>query len=231
MARFVNGVLVDPSVTYRRCPLIERGPLNSVRAIVMHQTHTRSALQTIDVWQTRPHGAHFLVDRGDEGYRGIDGKIYQTARVTQRCTHVGRMRERCQVTQTCTVQVRGQRGRRPAAASYPARFPTSSESIGIEIVGFGEGPEGQEVYADPTEAQVRACVWLVEQIVAWAPSVGLADIYSHGEGWYKRPTEGVGFWDIVIESQIPILGRIVRSRSLREVDSISVQDWRERRQR
>ena len=101
-----NGLLIDSLITAKTIANIEHQmmKLGDIKAIVLHQTETKSAEDTIKVWQSRTYGAHFLVDRGgDQIHRGIDGKIYQTARLDRRCWHVGHILSKCLIDNKCVV--------------------------------------------------------------------------------------------------------------------------------
>lgn len=218
----VDGKLIDPRITLELRSKIEHFALQKVIGIIIHQTHSYSAARTLEDYKTQSTGAHFLIDRGDgDKYTGEDGKIYQTARINKVCYHVGKkIKSKCAAQQTCEVNVKGisQIDLAERKKPYPERFPTNGDSIGIELVGRGEGKVGEEVYADPSNAQILSAVWLVEQIVSVIPNIGLADIYAHPEVSYKRPTEGTGFWKVVIECELPLLGKIITRRSIGNVE-------------
>lgn len=153
MANLKDGVLIDPMVTQNIVPNIERNALdvNKINAIVVHQTDNWSAKQTFDGW-TGTIGAHFVIDRGDtDKYKGIDGKIYQTARLNRTCNHVGYIQSRCYLQKSCAIPKGGKTSAEAKALdykkgwadraqaietpkSYPDRFPYNGDSIGIEVV-------------------------------------------------------------------------------------------------
>ena len=100
-------------------------------------------------YKTSPYGAHFLIDN--------DGKIYQTARVTQKVFHVGKIRSRCQQLGSCSPEDEmaiktilsskvgystkvTELNDYESKKAYPSRYPTNEDSLGIEVVGqFSEG--------------------------------------------------------------------------------------------
>lgn len=217
----VDGKLLDPRITQELRPKIEHTVLKNIVGIIVHQTHSYKAIDTLDGYKTQSTGAHFLIDRGDGGkYTGDDGKIYQTARINKVCFHVGKLKSKCAAQQTCQVNVKGVSAINLAELkkSYPERFPSNSNSIGIELVARGEGKKDEEIYPDPSNAQILSTIWLIEQLVEIIPNIGLADIYAHPEVSYKRPTEGAGFWKVVIECELPLLGKIIARRSIGNVE-------------
>lgn len=78
-----DGMVLDPKVILKRFLHIEHGALSAVRAVVVHQTDSSTALQTFNSYDSASDGAHFLID--------TTGQIYQTASVHRRCYHVGRL--------------------------------------------------------------------------------------------------------------------------------------------
>ena len=75
-------------------------------------------------------GAHFLIDK--------DGTIYQTARLTQKTWHVGRLQSRCVAELKCSAPKKWDPSgthKSESSKSWPARYPSNEDSIGIELVG------------------------------------------------------------------------------------------------
>ena len=87
MGKIQDGKLKDPKVKLKMFATIERGLLKKVAAIVVHQTGAATAESTFQSYKGPANGAHFLIDK--------DGTIYQTARLTQRTFHVGKIKSRC----------------------------------------------------------------------------------------------------------------------------------------
>ncbi|KGD70386.1 hypothetical protein HA49_20910 [Tatumella morbirosei] len=82
-----NG-LVDAERIIKRFSTIERGKLDKVNGIVVHQTGDSTAEISFNSYKhTGANGAHFLIDK--------DGNIYQTASVFKVTNHVGNIRSRC----------------------------------------------------------------------------------------------------------------------------------------
>lgn len=194
MSKLKDGKLIDVKVKQRIFSTIERGPLKKVVAIVVHQTGSSTAESTFNSYSHPANGAHFLIAK--------DGTIYQTARVTQRTFHVGRIQSRCLQTHQCdSTETKAanailfQKGKSfstrtnelaqfEAAKPYPTRYPTNDDSIGIEVVGRTQGI----VYEEPTAAQAQSVKWLVAELKTEL-GLGAGDIYRHPEVSYKTPTE------------------------------------------
>lgn len=185
MAEIKDGLLTDPQVTHNVISAIERGAmdLKKINAIVIHQTHGFTAQSAINAWKEGREiktkkgttkfypGAHFLIDRGsgtfEEGekespYKGIDGKIYQTARVTQKCSHVAKLKSKL--------------------------YPTNSNSIGIELVARFHEKTG---YPDSSVAQVASATWLVTTLINLISTIKTENLYAHGVvSREKKESEG-----------------------------------------
>lgn len=226
MAQITDGILIHTLVNQNFISNIEHGAmeLEKINAIVLHQTDSFSAKSTMDAWKTKKSGAHFIVDRGDTGYKGDDGKIYQTAHINKVCWHVGDIQSKCLINNACAIPkgakkspeaianaTKGSRARADAinkvekAKSYPNRYPINSDSIGIEIVTKADN---DGIYVAPSAAQMWAVGWLVSEISAALPQIQLpanktdanGDIYEHGVFGRKMPTEGTGVTTIFSES-------------------------------
>lgn len=191
-----DGKLISPKVTQKISSQIEKGALSKVSAIVVHQTGGSTAESSLSSYGTGGNGAHFLIDK--------DGTIYQTARVTQKCWHVGNIRSRCKELKTCSAeeltaidallfkkgesyQVRITNvSKREMGKSYPERYPTNEDSVGIEIVGAID-PKS-DAYDEVTKEQNASLKWLVSVL---GSSLGFTtdDVYRHPEIAYKQPSE------------------------------------------
>jgi len=192
-----NGRLVSGKVIDRINPRIEKGAMMCVNGIVVHQTDGGTADSSLSNYAKGGKGAHFLIDK--------DGTIYQTARVTQKCWHVGRIKSRCDELKACSpaelqtikaiLYKRGVPYKARLTAlhhhemtkPYPDRYPSNEDSIGIEIVSKFLGKAG---YESATAAQNDALRWLVatlEHLLALSPS----DVYRHPQVSAKQPTEAV----------------------------------------
>lgn len=197
MANIVDGKLIDVQVEQRIQATIERGALNDIHAIVVHQTGGATAQSTFESYKGDANGAHFLIDK--------DGSIYQTARVTRQTYHVGKIKSRCLETHLCTPEEKkdakdilfapkksystrtNELAQFEAKKDYPARYPTNADSIGIELVGGTT--EGK--YESPPPAQNESLKWLIGELEA-ALKLGEQDVYRHPQVSYKETTEAGG---------------------------------------
>lgn len=201
MATLKNGALVDIKVVQKIYPSLHRGKLHSIHAIVIHQTDSSVAQQTFNKYAgTRPTGAHFLIDK--------KGVIYQTALVTQKCAHIGKIYSKCYETKSCTKKeyqaaynVYHQAGLKfsvrvknlyahEKAKSYPDRYPMNEDSIGIEIVSKAIKTKGNknEVYESVNPVQNASLKWLVNELHTLL-NLTDADTYRHPVVSRKNLTE------------------------------------------
>jgi N-acetyl-anhydromuramyl-L-alanine amidase AmpD len=191
-----NGKLISSEVTDKVTSPIEKGALQKVDAIIVHQTGGTSAESTLSSYKDGAEGAHFLID--------TDGTIYQTARVNQKCWHIGKIRSRCYQLKTCTADeltdIKGILFAKNESYSvrvkklhdhesdkpYPERYPTNEDSIGIELVGGTDSKTGD--YDAVTKAQNASLTWLISTL---EPLFNLSesDIYRHPEVSYKQSSE------------------------------------------
>lgn len=179
---------------------IERGKMDAVNGIVVHQTNAPTASSTFHSYQTKgATGAHFLIDR--------DGTIYQTASLFQITWHVGRLQSRCFLTKKCEPTdfqkvAELEKSWRNSdkvhqiekVKNYPDRFPSNVDSIGIEIVGkstrvINENTGKPEyIYEEVNDSQNGSLTWLIKELVATL-KVSTSEIYRHPEIGRKNFTE------------------------------------------
>ncbi|WP_455815125.1 peptidoglycan recognition protein family protein [Pseudomonas graminis] len=179
---------------------IERGKMDAVNGIVVHQTNAPTASSTFHSYQTKgATGAHFLIDR--------DGTIYQTASLFQITWHVGRLQSRCFLTKKCEPTdfqkvAELEKSWRNSdkvhqiekVKNYPDRFPSNVDSIGIEIVGkstrvINENTGKPEyIYEEVNDSQNGSLMWLIKELVATL-KVSTSEIYRHPEIGRKNFTE------------------------------------------
>ena len=196
MSTLKQGLLLDPKIKQKIFSGIEHGSLNKVNALVIHQTGANTAQQTFNSYTKGGHGAHFLIDK--------QGEIFQTARLTQRAYHVGKIKSKCYENKSCTkvqlqnaTQLLFQTGisyssritnlhNHERAKSYPHRFPLNSDSLGIEIVGSYDNQKKQ--YQVITPVQNASLKWLINELYTHF-RITAADVYRHPEVSYKMPTE------------------------------------------
>lgn len=191
-----GGRLVSHKVIDKISKHIEKGAMVDVNAIVVHQTDSPTAQATLNGYsRAGANGAHFLIDK--------DGTIYQTARVNQKCRHVGTIRSRCFQLNSCSVSelqnVRSilykQAGsyqarvwklhRHEMRKPYPDRYPSNEDSLGIELVSKFSTKTGFE---SVTTAQNDSLRWLVSTLVSLL-KLSASEVFRHSEVSYKQPTE------------------------------------------
>jgi N-acetyl-anhydromuramyl-L-alanine amidase AmpD len=173
-------------------PNIERGVLDQVNGIVVHQTYSPTASATFNSYaDPGANGAHFLIDK--------DGAIYQTASVYKRTNHVGAIRSRCLAEHTCLPadlkiverlkNLPTPTHRHEMKKPYPERYPSNIDSLGIEIVGMAYGPEeANKIYENVTDAQNSSVKWLVRELSdTWG--ISLTEVFRHPTVSRKTPTE------------------------------------------
>jgi N-acetyl-anhydromuramyl-L-alanine amidase AmpD len=215
------GMVTDARVKNSRSAAIERGDLKSVAGIVIHQTDSDTAAATLNGYKNAgANGAHFLID--------TDGTIHQTASVYQRTNHVGKLKSRCIAEASCAVaDYPAKAGAATINAielkkALPARYPSNSEAIGIELVGKSALPANFQapkyaanwpkdrllgefgVYPTPNSQQIFSLKWLVEELMQ-ALNVAASELFEHPTVSWKNPTEAKGtvntlkaFWAIDI---------------------------------
>ena len=161
--KLADGKLVASQVIDKIFAQIEKGPMPKVSAIIVHQTGSATAQSSFNSYKNGQNGTHFLID--------LDGTIYQTARVTQACWHVGRIQSRCYKLSNCSVDELKEiklllfnkadsysariknLSDHEAEKAYPDRYPNNSDSIGIELVAEFSEPDG---YDEATDKQNRS---------------------------------------------------------------------------
>ncbi|WP_206999791.1 peptidoglycan recognition protein family protein [Trinickia mobilis] len=192
-----NGHVDAERIIVKVFPAIERASMNVVNGIVVHQTDSYKLDSVFNSYKDKgANGAHFLIDK--------NGEIYQTASLFRRTNHVGRMQSRCIVTKKCTpAELKAAIGasKSPVALtkhemkkSFPDRFPSNEDSIGIELVGKAIGPEKQEVYEAVTDQQNASLKWLIGELVDTL-NVSIREVYRHPEIGRKNLTEaGTAKW-------------------------------------
>lgn len=192
------GHIEDLRVTLTIRPKIERGAMDAVNGIIVHQTGGSNAIGSLSSYeQDNANGAHFLVDK--------DGTIYQTASVYKRCNHAGALKSRCMSEQRCSPadlkalagkSVGKAIGRVESAKSWPDRYPGNSDSIGIELVGKARKAtleeraqwKEDEVYEPLTEAQQSSLEWLLRKLSATL-QVSMTEVFRHPTVSWKNSSE------------------------------------------
>ncbi len=181
-------------------PNIENGRLGKVNGIVVHQTGGATKDGAFASYRApKANGAHFLIDK--------DGQIYQTASLARITHHVGMMRSRCVETHQCSAaEFKRMHSLEKAwkpdeistierRKSFPDRFPSNADAIGIELVGESPGPKGREVFVDVTVAQSVSLRWLVAELTQTL-GVSMQEVYRHPDIARKNRTEaGSATWN------------------------------------
>ncbi|MBK4724063.1 N-acetylmuramoyl-L-alanine amidase [Pantoea agglomerans] len=179
---------------------IERGTMDTVNGIVVHQTDSTTANSTFNSYQTQgANGAHFLIDK--------DGTIYQTASLLKVTWHVGRMQSRCFLTKKCEPTELNKVAELEKSwrnsdkihkiekvKKFPDRFPSNADSIGIEIVGKSSKVKNEKtgkmesIYEPVNDQQNDSLKWLIKELVSTL-NVSMSEIYRHPEIGRKTATE------------------------------------------
>ncbi len=208
-----SGQVVDARVQPRIHATLHRGEMKVVHGIIVHQTDTVTAQETLNSYKgAKPNGAHFLIDK--------DGTIYQTALLTKRTWHVGKLNARCLTQKACTpaelalfkaadklklkdkVSKISQIEMRKVV---PARYPSNEDSIGIEIVGrcilaarydspklSREERESRRgrlgVFEPVTSAQNSSLRWVIDELRATL-TIARGEVWTHPTVSQKNSTE------------------------------------------
>lgn len=179
---------------------IERGQMDAINGIVVHQTDSPTASSTFNSYQTKgANGAHFLIDK--------DGTIYQTASLSKVTWHVGRMQSRCFLTKKCEpaelnkvaeLEKSWRNSEKvhqiEKSKKFPDRFPGNVDSIAIEIVGKSSKVKNEKtgkmesIYESVNDQQNDSLKWLIKELVTTL-NVSMSEIYRHPEIGRKTATE------------------------------------------
>jgi len=192
-----NGYIDDNRIVVKIFGKIERGKLDKVNGIVVHQTDSTTSSSVFNSYQNnRANGAHFLIDK--------DGTIYQTASLHRVTNHVGYLQSRCLLKKTCSPQefkkvlgmdqIKNIREKSKAVHRYetgkdfPDRFPYNADSIGVEIVGKAERIKNEDIYEPVNDKQNESLKWLINEL-SDTLSVSLNEVYRHPDVVRKNATE------------------------------------------
>ncbi|MET1257603.1 N-acetylmuramoyl-L-alanine amidase [Aliikangiella maris] len=162
----------------------------------MHQTGATTSSSTFNSYSKGGHGAHFLIDK--------KGTIYQTAHVSKKCYHVGKIRSKCYQSKLCAkadikaitnllfakgksygVRIKDVHNLEKAK-SYPDRYPLNIDSLGIEIVGSYDVKT--KSYETINMLQNKSLTWLVGELLTHF-TLTKVDVYRHPEVSYKMESE------------------------------------------
>ncbi len=192
MLQVDKGIVRNSLVRVELAPGLAHGPLLTIHAIIVHQTDSSTAAATLNGYRSGADGkgAHFLIDK--------DGTIYQTARLDQKCWHIGKIKARCYEQHNCigaektfySNLERSAKGhystfvlggyRHEMKKSYPGRYPTNEDAIGIELVGKKLGADDDSPFEAPTQQQQNSLQWLVRELLETL-HLTRTDIYRHPE--------------------------------------------------
>lgn len=189
-----NGAVVDARVKGALNTTIERGAMRTVKGIIVHQTGAPTAQSTLESYKnTSANGAHFLIAR--------DGTIYQTASLFKKTWHIGKLKARCVLENTCSpAELKASKRfnptaehKREMAKKAPARYPSNDDSIGVELVGeaLPKGdklPESKKTYQSVTDEQNSSLKWLISEL-SLTLGVSMSEIFRHPDVSRKNPTE------------------------------------------
>lgn len=189
-----QGYVLNARVQRTPRPLIERGALQKIKGIIVHQTGGSSGASSLSSYAIQnANGTHFLIDK--------DGTIYQTASLLRRTSHVGRLRARCIVEHRCSpIELETLKNFSPKnehrmeiAKEVPQRYPSNEDSVGIEIVGavvVGKGlnPAEHGVYEPVNEQQNDSLRWLIAELASTF-GIPMTEIFRHPVVSRKNPTE------------------------------------------
>ncbi|WP_080401584.1 N-acetylmuramoyl-L-alanine amidase [Burkholderia ubonensis] len=188
-----NGMVVSSRVRQVRKTQIERGAMQMVSGIIVHQTGGSTAASAFSSYKNASaNGAHFLIEK--------DGTIYQTASLKKQTWHVGRVKARCVAEMRCTpveleqlrrFDPRGE-NRREMRKAVPDRYPSNTDSIGVELVGealpLDEPVPERRTYVAAPEAQNDSLRWLIHEL-SITLNVPMAEVFRHPTVSRKNDTE------------------------------------------
>lgn len=189
-----QGYVLNSRVRRAPRPLIERGVLQRIKGIIVHQTGGSSGASSLSSYAMQnANGTHFLIDK--------DGTIYQTASLSRQTSHVGRLRARCVAEQRCSpTDLQTLRHFSPKnehrmemAKQVPQRYPSNEDSVGIEIVGAVVTGKSQNlaehgVYEPVNEQQNESLRWLIAELTSTF-GIPMTEIFRHPVVSRKNPTE------------------------------------------
>ncbi|VWB33887.1 peptidoglycan recognition protein family protein [Burkholderia lata] len=188
-----SGMVVTPRVVRARKIQIERGAMQRVSGIVVHQTGGSTAASALNSYQNASAtGAHFLIEK--------DGTIYQTASLKKQTWHVGRIKARCVAEMRCTpvelqqlrrFDPRGE-NQREMRKAVPERYPSNTDSIGVELVGealpLNEPNPDRRIYVAAPDAQNDSLRWLIHAL-SITLHVPMTEVFRHPVVSRKNRTE------------------------------------------
>ena len=184
-----DGWLVSNRVQVIRRPKLAHGRMTHVAGIIVHQTGAPTAQSSLNSYlHAGANGAHFLIDR--------DGTIFQTGSLLWKQWHVGKLRARCLMEQTCSPkEAKALKGldvsktnQHENLKAVPNRFPSNNDAIGIELVAGVIGGGATPAYEAATPQQNASLSWLVASLRDHF-HVPPIEVFRHPQVSYKDPHE------------------------------------------
>jgi len=188
-----QGFVTGMDITKDQATNLEHGSLKKVNAIVLHRTASPSFQKP-----KGSTGAHFFILK--------NGEIRQTASLNKETWHVGKIRSKCMVNNSCSPQDAKKLksfGWSPSkihshekGKPYTDRYPTNSDSVGIEVVGdYHEKTKTWDAVTENQKTSVNKLVNFLEK------EYGLEkdDRYNHEDVSYKKDGEGSTVETIVVD--------------------------------
>jgi len=185
-----DGYIQGAGITKHEVAALEKGTLTGPEAIVLHRTDSSTAEGALTSFG-RGIGTHFLVDK--------DGTIYQTASLSQKTAHIGKIKSRCYEEGACsageaaTIKKMGFSPTRiyhhEQVKAYPNRYPMNEDSVGIETVAL-HLKSGWEAPTAAQSASIERLIGILQD------QYGLSDndVYEHDKISYKTSGEGAGLF-------------------------------------
>jgi len=194
-----NGYVQNAGFQMHPIAALELGAITGPVAIVMHRTVSTSAESALSAF-TRGIGTHFVIDK--------DGTTYQCADLRRRTAHVGPIRSRCFIEDTCplveTTTFTGWTSRMKChdhekVKRYPDRYPMNEDSVGIEVVAMYDATLGKWDAANPPQS---LSIHFLVDFLKDEYGLSYADIYQHDEIAWKTAGEGA---DLYYVPNVPIV--------------------------
>jgi N-acetyl-anhydromuramyl-L-alanine amidase AmpD len=158
-----DGFVSSDRIEKHRILNLERGPISKdINGIILHRTVSTNTSSPLASFGLKGVGTHFLV--------GKDGKIFQTASLNFRTSH---LRE----------------------SQLKQGAPRNATSIGIEVVGMYY--EDDELWDPLTEEQISSVTWLVNSLMD-NYDLSTDNLFNHEDIQPKTKGEGMVVYDSII---------------------------------
>lgn len=212
MAKIEDGKIIDKKVELKIFSSIEHRDLDKVTSLVLHRTDSSTAVEVLNAYaKGQKTGAHFLIEKS--------GHIFQTANMKKSCHHVGILLPRCQIEKNCDpnelktitalIHEKGfsfsrraeNLSRHESKKKYPLRYPSNSDSIGIEVVG--RFLPSEKSFETPTQEQFSSLKWLVGILIEEHQLDLKFHVYAHGAIARKEVSEGAQLLQYLFSGTTP----------------------------